>query len=90
MINIIKSQPEPTCLVSERKKKIGDYKCGEVLIRLQKDFYNKCYICENQGFSDIIVEHFIPHRGDRTLMFDWNNLFFAMPRQSKYIEWNCI
>ena len=44
MINITKSQPAPLCLSTEKEKANGDYKCGEVLKRITKDFHNKCYI----------------------------------------------
>jgi uncharacterized protein (TIGR02646 family) len=71
-----KSQPAPECLAHEQTKASGDYKCGDVLARLQADFKNKCYICEAQPTS-INVEHFRPHKGDRALMFDWNNLYWA-------------
>jgi uncharacterized protein (TIGR02646 family) len=71
-----KSQPGPECLAHEQTKASGDYKCGDVLARLQADFKNKCYICEAQPTS-INVEHFRPHKGDRALMFDWNNLYWA-------------
>jgi hypothetical protein len=71
-----KSQPAPECLAHEQIKASGDYKCGDVLARLQADFKNKCYICEAQPTS-INVEHFRPHKGDRALMFDWNNLYWA-------------
>jgi uncharacterized protein (TIGR02646 family) len=71
-----KSQPAPVCLAHEQTKASGDYKCGDVLTRLQADFKNKCYICEAQPTA-INVEHFRPHKGDRHLMFDWNNLYWA-------------
>jgi hypothetical protein len=71
-----KSQPAPECLAQEKGKKSGDYKCGDVLPRLKADFRNKCYICETQPTA-INVEHFRPHKGDRDLMFDWNNLFWS-------------
>ena len=77
MINFPKSQPAPKCLAEEKKKKSGDYKCGEVLKRLQKDFLNKCYICEDKGITSINVEHFKSHEGDIDLKFDWNNLLYA-------------
>ena len=77
MINFPKSQPAPKCLAKEKKKKSGDYKCGEVLNRLQKDFHNKCYICEDKGITSINVEHLKSHEGDIDLKFDWNNLFYA-------------
>ncbi len=77
MIYMEKSQPEPDCLVQERQKANGDYKCGCVLDRLKADFKNKCYICGNNAATSINVEHFKPHRGDHALKFDWLNLFFA-------------
>lgn len=77
MINITKSQPAPACLSVEKAKNEGDYKCGEVLTRLRSDFFNKCYICEEKAPSTINVEHFKPHRGDKNLAFDWDNLFWA-------------
>ena len=77
MINIIKSQPSPPCLLIEKTKINGDYKCEGVLNKLVDDFHNKCYICEEKGLSTINVEHFKPHKGDIELKFDWNNLFLA-------------
>lgn len=72
-----KSQPAPTCLVAEKAKINGDYKCEDVLNRLKADFKNKCYICEHKEPTSINVEHFTPHQGDRNLKFDWNNLFWS-------------
>jgi hypothetical protein len=77
MIHLTKSQPAPICLAEEKLKKSGSYRCGDVHTRLQTDFHNKCYICEEKDISSINIEHFIPHKGDIDLMFDWNNLFFA-------------
>lgn len=72
MIYIQKSQPAPECLAQQK-----DYKCGDVIPRLKADFHNKCYLCEDKGITSINVEHFIPHRGDKNLMYDWNNLFYS-------------
>lgn len=77
MINITKSQPAPLSLAIERLKKSGKYNSKDVLDRLADDFYNKCYICEEKAPSSINVEHFVSHKGNIDLMFDWNNLFFA-------------
>lgn len=77
MIYLPKSQPAPNCLESEKRKKSGDYKCGNVLERLKNDFKNKCYLCEDKGIRKIEIEHFAPHQGDIDLKFDWHNLFFA-------------
>ncbi|GBC62810.1 HNH endonuclease [Desulfonema ishimotonii] len=72
-----KSSPPPECLAEEKQKKSGDYKCGDVLERLKEDFRNKCYLCESKAPNTINVEHFIPHRGDTDLKFDWANLFLS-------------
>jgi uncharacterized protein (TIGR02646 family) len=77
MIYLPKSQPAPACLAEEKLKASGNYNSGDVLQRLQTDFKNKCYICEEKEISSINIEHFVPHKGDKDLKFDWNNLFFA-------------
>ena len=61
MINIERKETAPDCL----KKEI-DYKCEDVLEKLENDFFGKCYICEKNLFSTN-VEHFIAHKGDNTL-----------------------
>jgi HNH endonuclease len=76
MINFTKSQPAPACLAVEKVKN-GEYKCGDVLERLNDDFHRKCYICEDKDLTSINVEHLIPHRGDIDLKFDWDNLCLA-------------
>src|SRR4051812_16257856 len=77
MLYFEKSQPAPPCLAAEQAKAKGDYKCGNVLETLKNDFKNKCYICEYKEPETINVEHFIPHKGDNNLKFEWNNLFWA-------------
>ncbi|MBF0337342.1 MAG: HNH endonuclease [Nitrospirae bacterium] len=77
MVNVKKSQIAPDCLEIEKIKPNGDYKCGEVIKKVAEEFKNKCYICEYKGPTGINVEHFIPHEGNKDLMFDWKNLFYA-------------
>jgi hypothetical protein len=77
MIYLPKSQPAPICLAEEKLKTSGNYNSADVLQRLQIDFKNKCYICEEKEISSINIEHFVPHKGNKDLKFDWNNLFFA-------------
>lgn len=77
MLFFEKSQPAPDCLAQEKTKARGDYKCGDVLSRLQHDFKNKCYICETKAPTAINVEHFRPHKGDMDRKFDWNNLYLS-------------
>jgi hypothetical protein len=77
MVNFTKSQPAPECLERERTKTNGNVRnCPEVRTRLGKDFHEKCYLCERHDVSKE-VEHFIPHKEDAVLKFDWNNLFLA-------------
>lgn len=75
MVYIEKSQPAPKCLDKEKNKANGDYRCASVLDRIKNDFRNKCYICEYKEPVSINIEHFRPHKGDKNLKFDWNNLF---------------
>jgi len=77
MLYFEKSQPAPACLVVEKQKANGDYKCGGVLERLRDDFKNKCYICEKQSPASINVEHLKSHQGDKALKFSWDNLFWS-------------
>jgi len=77
MLYFEKSHPSPECLNTEQLKVSGDYKCGCVLERLKSDFKNKCYICEDSHPHTINIEHFRPHKGDKKLMFSWDNLFWS-------------
>ncbi len=77
MVHFKKSEPEPPCLLAEKEKLNGDYKCDNVLERIKNDFKNKCYICEYKEPETINVEHFIPHLGNKDLKFDWKNLFWS-------------
>ncbi len=72
MIHLPKSQPAPNSLASRQS-----YRDQDVIERLKDDFKNKCYICEEKEITTLNVEHFIPHKGNVDLKFDWNNLFFA-------------
>jgi hypothetical protein len=76
MVYSEKSQPAPVSLAAEKVKANGKYNEKDVLNQLVSDFKNKCYICEYQQPS-INVEHFVPHKGNVDLKFDWNNLFLA-------------
>lgn len=77
MIFNAKTQPAPPCLAVERAKANGNYNCDGVLSQNKGDFRNKCYVCEDKEPHSINTEHFIPHRGDQDLKFDWNNLFYC-------------
>ncbi len=77
MIRVARTAPVPSCLEAEKQKANGDYKCDDVIARLKEDFKNKCYLCESKGITCSNVDHFIPHRGDKGLKFDWHNLFLS-------------
>ena len=72
MVFFEKSQPAPASLTSRTS-----YREEDVIERLESDFKNKCYICESKNPVSINVEHFIPHRGNEELKFEWNNLFYS-------------
>jgi hypothetical protein len=92
MVFLQKSQPEPACLLAEKAKANGDYKCDDVLDRIKLDFQNKCYICEYKEPVAINIEHFTPHLGDKELKFDWNNLFWSCSHcnNTKSVNYNNI
>ena len=69
MVYFEKSQPSPTIT--------STHNTTEIIKRLEEDFHNKCYICEEKAPKDINVEHFVAHQGDKTLRLDWNNLFLS-------------
>lgn len=79
MFNVIRSQPAPASLATEKLKSSGKYNCSDVLSLLQQDFYNKCYLCEEKYISTPQVDHFLPHLNGAHLnrKFDWNNLFLS-------------
>lgn len=82
MVKIERKNTEKTALAiesltQEKSKSSGKCNTGEVIFALMETFHNKCYICEDDKCSEIQVEHLIPHRDDRNLKFDWNNLFLA-------------
>jgi len=77
MIYMPKSPVAPPSLAIEKGRHSRKYNGEDVLRQLQRDFKNKCYLCETKEPHSINVEHFRPHRNDVNLMFDWDNLFFA-------------
>ena len=77
MVYFKKSKTIPSSLIIEKNKKTGTYRTEEVIKQIDSDFYSKCYICEQKKPTTINVEHFIPHKDNIDLKFDWNNLFYA-------------
>lgn len=81
MINIVKSNNIPVCLASTQ-----DYKC--CIKQVQEEFFHKCYICENKGFTTIQTDHYNPNQN---LRLDWYNLFYSCGhcngiKSNKFIE----
>jgi len=73
MVKINKSVlPEGTVI-----KKEEDYRSERVISILQKDFFNKCYICEEKNPTTINVEHFRSYKNNEALKYNWDNLFYA-------------
>jgi hypothetical protein len=78
VINIVKTTDIPPSLALEKGKASSkNYRSEGVVPQVILDFHNKCYICEDYGSSTLNVEHFRPHKGNRDLMFAWENLFLA-------------
>lgn len=79
MVKIERSFPAPKSLSIENQKANGSYSEPDVIERLEKDFHNKCYICEMKELQDPEVEHLLPHKKGayRERKFDWENLFWA-------------
>lgn len=94
MVKIERSFPAPSSLEVESKKLSGSYSEPDVTKQLQKDFHDKCYICEMKGLQDPEVEHLLPHKNGKypERKFDWNNLFWScghcnkVKNQPKYDE----
>ncbi len=80
MVYFEKTAEAPASLAREKRKgENGSYREEDVISLLDKDFCGKCYICETKRPTGINIEHFIPHRNNIDLMFDWKNLFLSCP-----------
>ncbi len=94
MVKVKRSFPAPESLAEEAKKAGGRYDKPDVIERLEKDFHNKCYICEMKELQDPNVEHLLPHKNGKypERKFDWENLFWScghcngIKKNSRYDE----
>lgn len=77
MVKIERTKTPPPSLALEAAKANGSYSNDDVWEQLQKDFGKKCYLCEYDRATSVEIEHLIPHKGDKALKFDWENLFFS-------------
>jgi uncharacterized protein (TIGR02646 family) len=71
MFKVNRPLPGPDCS--------HDYHGKEIINALRTMFHGKCYLCEND-VSEPVVEHFIPHEGNRELENDWKNLYYSCSR----------
>ena len=76
MVRVDRSYPAPASLAEEKAKASGSYRKDDVIDTLVRDSGGKCYICGIHP-TDHVVEHLVAHKGNRDLMFDWDNLFLA-------------
>lgn len=71
MFKVIRSEKPQTWTNS-------NYRDPIVVQQLKKDFFSKCYLCEQTDFGNVNVEHFIPHLNQsEELRIDWENLYYA-------------
>jgi hypothetical protein len=73
MVKINRS-PLPTSITINSAK---DYRSEPVYSLLCKDFYDKCYICEDNTSTDPEVEHRTSQSNNAESKYDWNNLFLS-------------
>lgn len=62
-----------------KKAKMSDsgYNIGVVTDAIVAMFHEKCYICENKCLVSMSIDHLVPHRNDRDLKYDYDNLFLS-------------
>mgnify|MGYP002227949296 CR=1 FL=1 len=80
MIKIERKETEKTNRrLTELQKPVkwSSYNIESVNQALKEIFHGKCYICENKAVTSYQIEHLVPHRGDKTLKYDWKNLFWS-------------
>lgn len=70
----VNKTPLPTGVRLERD---SDYREEAVIALLQRDSYNKCYICEDKAPVPLQVDHLVPKSDDPSRRHDWNNLHFC-------------
>ena len=84
MIKINKSGLPQGIIIKTEK----DYRSEKVLSILQRDFFNKCYVCEEKEPTSINVEHFRSYKNYKHLKYEWENLFYACAHCNK-IKGSC-
>jgi len=63
-----------------------NYRIPKVYDALEIVFSNKCYLCETQEENpeNFDIEHFKPHKGDKSLKYNWANLYLACHNCNQY------
>ncbi|MEZ8108920.1 HNH endonuclease [Vibrio splendidus] len=74
MFNVVRTYPEPPSIAK------NEYNKDDVLKKLRPMFFDKCYLCERDDIQDVEVEHFIPHKKNTTLKYNWENLYYSCSR----------
>ncbi|EGQ8125714.1 HNH endonuclease [Vibrio parahaemolyticus] len=74
MFNVVRTYPEPPSIAK------NEYNKEDVLKKLRPMFFDKCYLCERDDIQDVEVEHFIPHKKDTALKYNWENLYYSCSR----------
>ena len=74
MFNVVRTYPEPPSIAK------NEYNKDDVLTKLRPMFFDKCYLCERDDIQDVEVEHFIPHKNNTALKYNWENLYYSCSR----------
>ena len=80
MIHIKKSDGaalQPLLDAAKTKDNETVYRDEPVYLQIEKDFHEKCYLCEDNEVTSINIDHFEPHRNDLAKKYDWKNLFYS-------------
>ncbi len=76
MFRITRKTIQYNCADYDTKQTIKN----NILLILQKEFLNKCYLCENDNLTDAQIDHFKPKSKYLELIYNINNLFYACSR----------
>jgi hypothetical protein len=74
MVKLDKTPLEP---LGYKITKPQDYRDNPIFSILQSDCNNKCYICEQESFTDLQVEHRVSRKFNPALELEWSNLFLS-------------
>ncbi|SOD78740.1 hypothetical protein [Spirosoma fluviale] len=80
MINVVRDQPAPPSLASQKS-----YRSPDVIEALHQVFKGKCYLTEKvfDSPNEMEVDHFITQTERPDLVFDWQNLYAIDQKANK-------